>query len=234
VYTLHRCPTDKHSLQYHLFSYKCVTLGVSTCLEAKQLNLGIQNVRDEALHALYSDNCKLLSIVFLHIPWILHQITFPSFLSFILSFLPSFIFYISIHDWSLLAEKLERDIWNKHLHWPLALSTCTLTMLTNRHTINNWLFVFCKIWTVLRHCLNIMNIIIVVCMEHNNKHSSALWHKVTRTIQICKIAMIQNCLNCQCSNLLQKLMVLSIKPYEYINLKLFTTSILEMRSKSLW
>ena len=68
-----------------------------------------------------------------------------------------------------------------------------------------------------------MNFIIVVCIDHNNKHSSALREEEMRIIQICSMqgryAKLQNFLNSQCSILSQKLMVLTIKPYKYINLK---------------
>lgn len=112
---------------------------------------------------------------------------FPSsFLSFFHSLPPSFLYFLHLRT-RLVASCRKTWTWYCEQKLALALSTCILTMLTNRHTINNWFF-FHKIWTVLRYCLSIMNFIIVVCIDHNDKHSSALWEEKMRIIQICRTA----------------------------------------------
>ena len=149
----------------------------SLTLEHRLLGMGSNGVFD----ALYSRQLQISFIILSSHLLVLHQITLPFFLHFLLSFIlsffpsfsPSFFYILHLHT-RLVASCRKTWTWYWEHKLALALSTCILTMFTNRHTINNWLFVFHKIWTVLRYCLSNMNFIIFVCMEHNNKHSSAL------------------------------------------------------------
>ena len=138
---LYYSPVVKHYLQYNLSSSKWFLILVwhgalglvlkhsSLTLEHRMLGMGSNEVRNGQLWGIWWTILRQVQIAFIilssHLS-VLHQITFPFFLYFLLLFFLSFIpshllsytFYISVHDLSLAAEKLERDTVSKNLHLP--------------------------------------------------------------------------------------------------------------------